>query len=37
MGKKKSGLVFAYILEGGSGKPMNWDRISSWEPGQGIL
>ena len=37
MGKKKSGLVFAYILEGGSGRPMNWDRISSWEPEQGIL
>jgi zinc transporter len=37
MGKKKSGLVFAYILDGGAGKAMNWDRISSWEPGQGIL
>ncbi|WP_299162588.1 zinc transporter ZntB [Accumulibacter sp.] len=37
MGKKKSGLVFAYLLEGGSGTAMNWDRIGSWEPGQGIL
>ncbi|WP_313952941.1 zinc transporter ZntB [Accumulibacter sp.] len=33
----KSGLVFAYILEGGSGRPIGWDGVDGWRPDQGIL
>lgn len=37
MSKKKSGLVFAYILKGRSGTPIDWEQINGWQPEQGIL
>lgn len=32
------GLIFAYVLDGeGGGKSLNWDEISLWKEGDGIL
>ena len=33
----KSGLVYAYILNNGSGQPIDWDGVDSWHRDQGIL
>jgi zinc transporter len=32
-----NGLIFSYILKNGSGQPIGWEQINSWEPDQGIL
>ena len=33
----RNGLVFAYILEEGCGQAIGWQRVKTWEPGQGLL
>jgi zinc transporter len=32
-----NGLIFSYILKNGSGQPIDWVRINSWRPDQGLL
>ncbi len=33
----KNGLVFSYILKGGSGQHIDWEEVRKWDPAQGIL
>jgi len=33
----EKGLVFSYILKGGSGQPLDWEQVKKWNPAQGIL
>ena len=32
-----NGLVFSYILKGGSGQHLSWEQVKKWTPAQGIL
>lgn len=33
----EDGLVFSYILQGGSGRQLNWEQVKKWNPARGIL
>jgi zinc transporter len=33
----ENGLVFSYILKGGSGRHLEWEQVKLWNPAQGIL
>ncbi len=35
--KKEDGLVFSFILQGGSGQRLDWEQVKRWNPAQGIL
>jgi Mg2+ and Co2+ transporter CorA len=34
---KEDGLVFSFILKGGSGQRLDWEQVKRWNPAQGIL
>ena len=33
----EDGLVFSFILKGGSGQRLDWEQVKRWNPAQGIL
>ena len=33
----KHGLVFSYVLQGGTGQHVDWEQVKKWNPAQGVL